>query len=237
MVNKATFFSLFLFFSKFIFAQNTISYPAINNGTCANTFNIGAINLPYSLTENSIPSPSSTQLQDGLWYTFIGNGENIFIRFDKAIYMSSLSVYKGNSCVDKIPVSFTQTPQAPCNTCYRTAIFQTEIGAKYYLRLFGGFGLPNELTLSMLNSTLSSNDTNLKYSDFSIYPNPAKDYIQLNQDEKIIDFTIINSEGKIIRKTSKKGNKIYVNDLASGVYFLQLNNTEGTKIIKKFIKS
>ena len=61
---------------------------------------------------------------------------------------------------------------------------------------------------------------------YHIYPNPANHFIQLSTDEegelKIIDFL-----GKVIHVESfKKSSRINIENLPSGVYYIQLQTTE-----------
>ena len=61
---------------------------------------------------------------------------------------------------------------------------------------------------------------------YHIYPNPANHFIQLSTDEegelKIIDFL-----GKVIHIESfKKSSRINIENLPSGVYYIQLQTTE-----------
>lgn len=72
-----------------------------------------------------------------------------------------------------------------------------------------------------------------------IYPNPAKDilYLKIENTADNYDYSIFNSVGNIIEKGSlfSGTNQIIVNNLSSGVYYINIVNGDYQKIIK-FIK-
>ncbi|MBO4232283.1 MAG: choice-of-anchor J domain-containing protein [Bacteroidales bacterium] len=70
---------------------------------------------------------------------------------------------------------------------------------------------------------------------FSIYPNPATDYITISSEAEIIEIQIINLEGQLVK--SLKGNKktVSLQGLSKGIYFVKCETEAGTSV-KKFIK-
>jgi thiamine biosynthesis lipoprotein ApbE len=69
---------------------------------------------------------------------------------------------------------------------------------------------------------------------FQIYPNPTKGWINIRSDLKIETVSIISIEGKrIIRENAT--NKIDLNALAKGYYFIEIETEKGT-IRKKIVK-
>jgi CubicO group peptidase (beta-lactamase class C family) len=110
--------------------------------------------------------------------------------------------------------------------------------------MYSSFEVPNLNCDSIwirLNNVLCNANSVSKWSDnnnkFSIYPNPVNDYIHLNipDNESKYIVEIFNSLGNIILKTVYQ-NKINVNELASGIYFVQIHN-EKEIYIQKFIKN
>jgi hypothetical protein len=92
--------------------------------------------------------------------------------------------------------------------------------------------------------SLTSTENQLP-STFYIYPNPASDMLSLKwsgiQRGKIT-VSILNQSGQVVRnyEGNKSGNEllmqINVIDLASGLYILHVQSTEGT-YHKKFLKN
>ena len=81
--------------------------------------------------------------------------------------------------------------------------------------------------------------TNKTNPEVSIYPNPAKDYIQINTDNLNIETCeIVDTNGKTIKhqtiNTSKF--KIKIADLPKGIYFLKFNTNNGI-ITKRIVKN
>ncbi|WP_167033039.1 T9SS type A sorting domain-containing protein [Chryseobacterium sp. Tr-659] len=70
-----------------------------------------------------------------------------------------------------------------------------------------------------------------------VYPNPAKDFLHITSDEKIISYDIYDNNGrKIIHsKTNLSEEKIDISVLISGLYFIDIHTIKGN-IKSKFIK-
>ncbi len=87
-------------------------------------------------------------------------------------------------------------------------------------------GLIEDCSLSVIN--------NEGYSDFSYYPNPANNYICIDNIKIQNRFQIIDINGKLVKENNlEKGkNIIEINDLNAGIYFIYINNK-----IQKFIVS
>lgn len=73
---------------------------------------------------------------------------------------------------------------------------------------------------------------------FSIYPNPTSDklYFKGNSSE-IVSLQIFSIQGKLIQKLNNISTEIDVSQLKAGMYFIEINNSEGNKSIQKFIKN
>ena len=78
-----------------------------------------------------------------------------------------------------------------------------------------------------------------------VYPNPAKEFIKIlfgksNKPEEIISYKIINNlglvekSGSVTIKSAERHFQLSVNDLAGGIYFLEIS-TRGEKEIRKII--
>lgn len=84
-----------------------------------------------------------------------------------------------------------------------------------------------------------SNTENIVKNEFSIFPNPVKNSLYFNTTLNGIDKLFISSvEGKILRKInfSSHENRIDVSSLQSGIYFINIHNSNGEQIVSKFIK-
>lgn len=81
---------------------------------------------------------------------------------------------------------------------------------------------------------VTSND-NAEENQFMVFPNPAKDEINLVYYGKSDQLKIYNAKGKIIQELKIEGEstKIDLSDWSPGLYFIRINKLGGTK---KFIK-
>jgi len=81
--------------------------------------------------------------------------------------------------------------------------------------------------------------TNKTNTEISIYPNPAKDYIQINTDNLNIETCeILDINGKTIKHQTINASKfkIEIADLPKGIYFLKFNTNNGI-ITKRIVKN
>jgi hypothetical protein len=75
-------------------------------------------------------------------------------------------------------------------------------------------------------------------SSIVIYPNPSVDYIRIKNGEKegIKLCSIYNQAGRLILQSEHSVNEITIQNLPSGVYFLQLTNDQNMQINRRFVK-
>ena len=78
----------------------------------------------------------------------------------------------------------------------------------------------------------ASNQINL-----TIFPNPASSFLYIETKENFDNYTIISAEGKLQASGKLFSNKIDVNDISSGLYYLQISNLKGNIIgVSSFVK-
>lgn len=74
-------------------------------------------------------------------------------------------------------------------------------------------------------------------SDFMVFPNPAKDFIQVHfAKAKNLTFKIVNLVGKTIKSGIITNNTMNISDLKTGIYLLKVNDGQKsmtTKLVKK----
>jgi len=90
---------------------------------------------------------------------------------------------------------------------------------------------------SNTDTLLSTQSVDLLTNDFTIYPNPANDVINISSTLAVIKNAVITDvNGRIVKEISSlNNNQIDISNLNSGIYFLSIESSEG-KAIKKFIK-
>ena len=73
--------------------------------------------------------------------------------------------------------------------------------------------------------------------NLTIFPNPASSYLYFETTDNFDNYTIISAEGKLQASGKLFSNKIDVNDLSSGLYYLQISNLKGNIIgVSSFVK-
>ena len=124
---------------------------------------------------------------------------------------------------------------APTNTCTTNPI-AVSVAGNYHLE-FSGFS--NYLHWYVLDNILTSGavlTTNGVTSEkISIFPNPVKDKIFVNNVKNITEIKVYNYEGRLLKNNKTNSALVEVSTLDKGIYFLEVS--AANKIHKlKFIK-
>lgn len=88
---------------------------------------------------------------------------------------------------------------------------------------------------------INGNSDNLSASKFenhgfTIYPNPTNDHVKIETEQEIVEKTIMDTQGKIVKRYKDSSKTILIPELSSGLYFLEIETTHGFKQILKVIK-
>ena len=72
----------------------------------------------------------------------------------------------------------------------------------------------------------------------SIFPNPAQSMMNYRSTEEIVEITISDIAGKIIKQIDASGNEgqIFVSDLSNGLYLMRMEGKSGNAQNLRFIK-
>lgn len=103
--------------------------------------------------------------------------------------------------------------------------------------LNGPIGWSQRNIIDWVTGNLSTTET--QKSTTQIYPNPAKDFINIkNEKTENLSYQIFDISGKLILSGKSKSNeKIDIQTLEKGNYFLQIQNGNGQKENLKLIKN
>ena len=153
-------------------------------------------------------------------------------------------------CIDQTPVVplFGGTPNGGTYTGF--GVFQNAIYADSFI-VHNHFG-PDTITYTVTTNGCSTNATNILLAEvcegvdkinadnlFTIYPNPAKDYVIVETDLSAIGgwLQLTDVTGRIISKLKIENAKfrIATNNLTGGVYFITLNNSAGKIATRKLV--
>lgn len=112
----------------------------------------------------------------------------------------------------------------------------TVSGATMKVRLRAYSGIQEEMVIDDLavetSSVLGIDDYKLSNA-IEIYPNPSSNFIQLKNSVEEKNFTIYNELGMETMKGTNLDNRINIQNLSPGIYFLKFENTNAIKFIKK----
>ncbi|BFO66690.1 T9SS type A sorting domain-containing protein [Chryseobacterium sp. KCF3-3] len=92
----------------------------------------------------------------------------------------------------------------------------------------------NTYTTSIQNVLVTA-EIDKENTSISVYPNPAKDVLNIRSKQEIIKAEIYDATGRIISSLSVTGNSISVSELSKGNYILKAF-TKDKLLVQKFIK-
>jgi hypothetical protein len=95
-------------------------------------------------------------------------------------------------------------------------------------------GLYEIKSINFYAQPLSVGDLNL-LDNIQIYPNPAQDFVYIDNANIDDNVNVFNVVGKRVMsfKIETENQAVDITDLKSGIYFLRLNNGLATKLLKK----
>ena len=215
--------------------------PAVPaNDACANAFVIGAI--PYTNTQDAtaatnnagfINACSTDTMNDGVWYTVVGNGNDIVINITGVTgWDPQVGVYTGScgtfTCVGTVDVGGTSGSET-------YTIAASAIGTTYYINVGHFSGSTNSpegpFTIGVTQNlaTDSFDDAN-----FAFYPNPVNDVLNLSYTENITKVQVINLLGQEVRTNSMDATlaQVDMSNLPSGTYLVKVTANDKVKTIK-----
>jgi hypothetical protein len=104
--------------------------------------------------------------------------------------------------------------------------------------LLGGFSQDTTLNLQFGSCTTPATGIDELTSSFSIYPNPSNGIITIQATNSIKTINIYNMIGNLVMVKNIANNQTTLNieNLTNGVYFMELNLSNGSILNSKFIK-
>lgn len=228
--------------TTFDICVSTMPLPPTND-ECATAEAIASVPFSNSVdastaTNNSgvITVAGCESMNDGVWYTLVGDGNQLTVNVLPTGWDAEIGVYIG-SCG-----SFTCVANADNgNSGVAEAVnFNSTLGTTYYINIGHKNDTADEpegiFNISITSAVLSIDD--LVAKGFSYYPNPVKDELKLSAKELIENLTVYNQMGQRIKSVSPSLIKTSLDfsDLPTGTYFVRakVGNSSGSfKIIKE----
>lgn len=196
-----------------------------NNGepTCVSEFT-SSDNINYNLTISADDYFISTYDEDGVLLRIFTNGSNSgntvrhdgeidFFKGEGDFYFSSMNIWFFNGA-DDFETFGMVIPQVEGETEGLITRFTEEDGIVHYR---------NSLSV-----------TDYEASRFRVYPNPAQTKVFIKTDLPINKISVYSIQGQKVLESNQTG--INVEHLSNGLYFLEIEGINNTKVVKQFIK-
>ncbi len=207
-----------------------------------------------TIINNGVRTRNPSDNMQFLWYIPTGNYKNIVITYEtKASSFTSgqheqffsYSIDSGLNFITTGLPMFSYT----LDTSYKkvaldlSSIESVNNNNKLVFRIL--YGTPNAITKGnnrFDNITVEGDSIfpteirKIPYSDFTLYPNPADNFLFINSsDNNYTRISVFSIEGQVLIQKSLVNNVIDISNLSKGVYIIRLENSGGM-IISKFVK-
>lgn len=232
---------LLVFFSISAFSQCVVNYA--NNGTSISSATgflwgqsfIAGCDGDLEYVQFTSSSPGTTS--GGTLKIYDGNSVTT------PIYTQAFSAITITNVGDPVRINITGTVPVVLNNQYTFEFPVNNISV--LLDLSGGYtegsawqdggeaATVDFLFSASIATTLGINDFDIA-SGLKLYPNPSSDFVVISGLENIVPYTIFDILGKeTLRGSIANNEKINIQNLNPGMYFLRLENDVTTKFIKK----
>src|SRR5690606_27061863 len=129
-------------------------------------------------------------------------------------------------------VSFTETYQGNGEQQNKTLDLSSFEGQTVYIA-FRHYNCTDQdyIVIDDLEVTSSSASVNSPLANsFSVYPNPAKDVLNISNTigAELTSVTVTDLNGRTVKQFNSSVEQINIADLNAGVYFVNINSTEGS---------
>jgi hypothetical protein len=94
---------------------------------------------------------------------------------------------------------------------------------------------PADEGMTVVTSTAALSVKDFANVDFTTYPNPATNFININAKSNISNFKIYNNLGQIVKEEANK-TAADISGLSSGIYMIKVTDESGNSGVNKFIK-
>lgn len=199
-------------------------------------------NVSNDVTQEMFDQCSDLYLTD----TLVCNSTNNIIRNNKIYKKYNFlgdTMYTFNGLINNIGGTgyLLPIPYLACNTSL-LSIFGSRVLTRYYddirgvVDFYGTDNAINDTLPSLYSFILTTPELPLEENKFSVYPNPSNDYLMLSSIENIQQLDIISLDGKVCNSNIPVQEKITIENLTNGIYYLKVYSNTSLKSFK-FIKN
>jgi len=172
-------------------------------------------------------------MNDGVWYTFLGNGGDITIALSAiGPWDPQLDIYSG-TCG-----SFTCVASADSGLsggAETLTVNSTTNALRYYVNV-GYYSTITDRPEGLFTITATSSLANSSFDNikFEYYPNPVKNTLNLSYNQEISNVEIFNLMGKKVSSQSINANQgqVDMTNLSIGVYLVKVTSNNQVKTLR-----
>jgi hypothetical protein len=204
-------------------------------------------NVSNDVTQEMFDQCSDLYVTD----TVVCNSTNNIIRNNKVFkryYYSSDTMYTFqdgivNGLINKIGGSgyLLPRPYFACNSGFLST-FGSSVLTRYYddirgvVDFYGMDQAINDTLPSFYSFILTTPELPFEENKLSVFPNPSNDYLMLSSIENIRQLDIISLDGKVCNSNIPVQEKITIQNLTNGIYYLKVYSNTSVQSLK-FIKN
>jgi hypothetical protein len=213
-----------------------VNPPAVDNQDCDTALTVQVDNADVP-SDNSYATISATQptcdlfgsIQD-VWFAFQAptSGSTIVTLSNGTMTSLNYAVYSG-TCGALTLVGTCTSNSTTTNTQTLTGL---TAGNTYYIKVLSNGSEQGTFTLRLADPSLGNNAFNS--ANFSYYPNPVKNVLNLSYIDTISNVEVVNVLGQTVLNTKYNANQVQVDlsTLANGAYMVKITSNNQVKTIK-----
>ena len=214
-----------------------VTPPAVANQDCGTALNVSVNGLDNN-SDNSFATVSPTQptcdlfgsIQD-VWFSFVAPASGSVTCLVTPTTMTSLNfnIYSG-ACGALTAVAAT------CNSNLTVATSEVLTGLTpgtiYFIQVWSNSSEQGTFTLRLSDDGLSNSD--FDNANFSYYPNPVKNTLNLSYNQEISNVEIFNLLGQRVSASTINANQgqVDMSNLSNGVYLVKVTSNNQDKTIR-----
>lgn len=205
--------------------RELVKFPMTYNTTCSETFAATVEALAYGYT---LDRAGSIKIQGDAYgslilpYATVNNVLRVCITSDYDDEMSGMTI-----------ATYSDTIYLWCDLYNKTAIAsQTILYVNYSLQM-------NQITYMTQASLVVADDHQIKKDgNLTLFPNPAKNVVNVKNTEGIASIDIYDLKGLLIKTVDIEADnqQINISNLSAGVYFVKYNTSDGSYTEKLIVK-
>ena len=217
-----------------------------SNDSCSGALVASAFPYSYAQTDGagstnnggfitSCSSATNGSMNDGLWFTFVGDGKTKIIKVTTTAFDCQVDLYSG-SCGSFTCVTGADTALASGTETITQA---TTNGTNYFINV-GGYSATTDSVEGNFTITIEDQvvlgTSDATKQNVSVYPNPFKDTLSLSRSENVKSITIVDMNGRLVQTVASPKSSIDTNKLNIGLYLVTIYFNDGSSKSMKVIK-